>query len=64
MVQIESICRRQNQIDMTKELKFVLGWEENIVENWENAGYQHFLLSPQCFQKASFTEVLKVGTVW
>ena len=27
----------------------------------ENAGYQHFLLFPQCFQKLSFREVLKVG---
>ena len=25
---------------------------ENIVEKGENAGYQHFLLFPQCFQKA------------
>ena len=27
---------------------------ENIVGKGENAGYQHFLLFPQCFQKASF----------
>ena len=40
-----------------------LGREENIVGNGENAGYQYFLLFPQCFQKASFTEVLKVGIV-
>ena len=26
---------------------------ENTVGKRENAGYQHFLLSPQCFQKAS-----------
>ena len=26
-------------------------WIENIVEKGENAGIQHFLLSPQCFQK-------------
>ena len=25
-----------------------------FVRNGENAGYQHFLLFPQCFQKASF----------
>ena len=30
----------------------------------ENAGYQHFLLSPQRFQKISFPKVLKVGIVW
>ena len=26
---------------------------ENIVEKGKNAGYQHFLLFPECFQKAS-----------
>ena len=25
---------------------------ENIVEKGENAGYKHFLLLPQCFQRA------------
>ena len=29
---------------------------ENIVEKGESAGYQHFLLFPQCFQKASFPD--------
>ena len=39
-------------------MKFALGRVENIVEKGENAGYQHFLLFPQCFQKfLSFTEV-------
>ena len=33
--------------------KFALGRIENIVGKGENAGYQHFLLFPQCFQKAS-----------
>ena len=38
---------------------------ENIVVKGENAGYyQHFLLFPQCFQKASFLWSLKVGIVW
>ena len=35
------------------KLKFGLGRVENIVGKGENAGYQHFLLFPQCFQKAS-----------
>ena len=48
---------------VTQKLKFVLGRIENIVGKGENAGYQHFLLSPQCFQKISFPEVLKVGIV-
>ena len=40
---------------MTEILKFVLGRVENIVGKGENAGYKHFLLFPQCFQKASFS---------
>ena len=46
LVQIESICRQQN---VTQNLKFVLGREENIVGKGENPGYQHFLLFSQCF---------------
>ena len=53
-----------DKINVTKELKFVLGKVENIVRKEENAGYQHVLLFPPCFQKAFFTEMLKVGTVW
>ena len=34
---------------------------ENTVGKGENAGYQHFLLFPQCFPKSSS---LKVGIVW
>ena len=37
---------------------------ENIVGNGENAGYQHFLLFPQCFQKVLYTASLKVMIVW
>ena len=47
-------------MNVTKELKLVLGRKENIEGKGENAVYQHFLLFPQCFQNASFTEVLKV----
>ena len=32
---------------------------ENIVGKGENAGYQQFLLFPQCFEKASFPETSK-----
>ena len=35
-------------------MKFCSGIVENIVGKAENADYQHFLLFPQCFQKASF----------
>ena len=39
-----------NKINVTGKLNFVLGRMENNVVNGENAGHQHFLLSPQCFQ--------------
>ena len=41
------------KVTVTEKLKFVLGRLENIVGKGENAGYQHFLLFPQYFQKAS-----------
>ena len=37
---------------------------ENIVGKEENAGCQHFLLFPQCFQKSSLSGLLKVKIVW
>ena len=37
---------------------------DNIAGKGENAGYQHFLLSPQCFEKASFPDVSKCVIVW
>ena len=40
---------------------YVLDRVENIVEKGENAGYQHFLLFPGCFQKASFSGSKKSG---
>ena len=43
-----------DKINVTKELEFVSGRVENIVGKKENAGNQHFLLFPQCCQKASF----------
>ena len=52
------------KINVTNNLKFVLGRVKNIVGKEENAGYQHFLLFTQCFQKAYFSWSLKVGIVW
>ena len=49
---------------MIEKLEFVLGRVENNVGKGENAGFQHFLLFPQCFQKASFLGSLRVGIVW
>ena len=42
------------KINVAEKLKLLLGRGENIVRKGENAGYYHFLLFPQCFQKASF----------
>ena len=48
-----------DNINVTEKLKLVSGQVENIMGKGENAGYQHFLLFPQCFQKYSFSEVVK-----
>ena len=42
----------------------VLDRLKNIVTKGENAGYQHFLLFPQCFQKPFSLRSLKVVIVW
>ena len=44
-----------DKINVIQKLKFVLRREENIMGKGENAGNQHFLLFPQCFQNASFS---------
>ena len=43
------------KFNITQTLKFVLGRVENFVGKGENAGYHHFLLFPQCFQKATIS---------
>ena len=53
-----------DSINVNKKFQFILERIENIVGKGENAGYQHFLLYPQCFQKAAFSGSLKVGIVW
>ena len=40
-----------DKLNVTKNVEVVFHRIENIVEKEENAGYQHFLLFPQCFQK-------------
>ena len=42
---------------MTEKLKFISERVENIVGTGENAGNQHFLLFPRCFQKGFFLRV-------
>ena len=58
---MESICRRQ--IEQQNNIS-VFNRIENIVGKGENAGYQHFLRYPQCFQKACFSGASKGVTVW
>ena len=44
-----------NKMNLNEKLKIVLGRVGNIVGKEENAGYQHFLLFLQCFQKPSLS---------
>ena len=53
-----------DKINVIQKVKLALGRSENIVGKGENAGYQHFLLFPQCFQKATYSQSLKVVIVW
>ena len=53
-----------DKIIMTEKLNFLEGWVESKMGKGENAGYQHFLLLPQCLPKASISRSLKVGIVW
>ena len=48
-----------NKVNVTQKLKFALGKIENIVGKGENDSYQHLLLFPQCFQKATIVRVVK-----
>ena len=48
-----------NKINVDQMMISVFDRVENNVGKGENAGCQHFLLFPQCSQKASFLEVVK-----
>ena len=43
-----------DKINVIEKLKFVLGRVENMVGNGENAGYQHFLLFHNVFNRLVF----------
>ena len=43
---------------------FVYDRVENILGKGENAGDQHFLLFPQCFQNHYIRELLKLEILW
>ena len=54
-----------DKINLNEKSKLVFRKVEKIVGKGENAGYQHFLPNfPQCFQKPSYSGLLKVGIVW
>ena len=60
LVKIENICRPQNRLNF--KTKFLFGIGKKILwQKEKNAGYQHFLLFPQSFQKASFFRVVESG---
>ena len=50
--------------NVTQNIKVVFHKIENNVGEEENAGYQHFLLFPQCFPKAFSSSASKVIIVW
>ena len=50
-----------DNLKVIKMIIYVLDRVENIVGKRENAGYQHFLVFPLCFQKPFCPRLLKVG---
>ena len=50
--------------NVTKNIKVVFHRIENTVGKEEKAGYQHFLLFPQCFQKDLSSSATKVIIAW
>ena len=52
-----------NILNVASIVIFVFDLVENIERKGENAGYQRFLLFPQCFQKGFFLGWLKLGIV-
>ena len=51
-------------MNVAQKMISVFDRAENIVGKGENAGYQHFLLFPQCFQEFSISGSLKLMIVW
>ena len=53
-----------DKINVAEKMISLCDRVENIAQKGENAGYHHFLLFPQCFQKLSFSGLSEVGIVW
>ena len=49
---------------LLKNRNYFMDGTENIAGMGENAGFQHFLLNPQCFPEDSFSGSLNVRIVW
>ena len=49
-----------HKLNASQNKEFCNGKLENIVGKGENAGYQHFLLFPQCFHKPAFSPFPKM----
>ena len=53
-----------DKLNVIHNIKVVFHRIENIVGKEKNAGYQHFLLFPKCFQKAFPSSASRVVIVW
>ena len=53
-----------DKLNVTQNVNVVFHRIQNIMGKEENAGYQHFFLFPQCFQKAFSSSASKVVIVW
>ena len=53
-----------NKLNVAKVTFSYFDRVKNTAGKGENAGYQHFLLFPQCFPMPSSVGSLKVGIVW
>ena len=51
-------------INVAQVMKFLSNGVVNILRKGENAGYQHFFLTPRCFQQASSVGFLNVEIMW
>ena len=62
-------CANSKHLQMTNQrclkwMRFFFDKVENFVGKGENACYQHFLLFPQCCQRASLPKSLNCWIVW
>ena len=53
-----------DKLNVAQNVKVVFHKIEDIVGKEENAGYQHFLLFPQCFQEDFSSSRSEVVIVW